>query len=286
MEKKNLVIYIPVIHKGYLDFLEGVKNRVSSTYIISSELQEGLSQFKPDIASISPDTVKDLLEKIGFKNILILGRKNIKKLEGKEVILVNDEISRNFSAKYLKNKNIEWENVFLRWDKEKVLALETLSDIPMSTNSFDLKMMHQAMGESSKSGDWWRQIGAVLVKNKKILLRANNKDLPSDHTPYQVGEARDFFKAGERHDIANTIHAEQDIVARAAGKNISVKGSSLYVMTFPCPVCAKLIARSGIKKVYFAEGGSNFDAKKVLESAGVVITHVPVRHLYKNSVSG
>ena len=85
-----------------------------------------------------------------------------------------------------------------------------------------------------------------------------------------------MFVAGERQDLASTVHAEQYIIAKAAREGISVNGLSMYVTTFPCPVCAKLIACSGIKNIYFGEGGSNFDAKKVLESAGVKINYVPI----------
>ena len=138
-------------------------------------------------------------------------------------------------------------------------------------------MMKEASLQSEKSGDWWRQVGAVLVKDKKIVISADNQNLPSDHTPYQVGGVRDLFVAGERQDLANTIHAEQSIIAKAAKDGIFTKGLSLYVTTFPCPVCAKLIACSGIKNLYFSEGGSNFDAKKVLDSAEVKIIHVPIK---------
>jgi len=83
---------------------------------------------------------------------------------------------------------------------------------------------------------------------------------------------------GERQDIANTIHAEQYIISQAAKEGIFTKGLSLYVTTFPCPVCAKLIACSGIQHLYFGEGGSNFDARKVLESVGVTIVYVPIKN--------
>ena len=274
MKKKNLILHISVIHKGYLDFFKKNLNKISNIYIIDEKLQKELLEIKPDIASLDVDTVRDLLDKIGFKNILVLSKNNFKKLGDREIILIQDEISRNLAQKYLRGKKIEWQSVFLRWDKEFVLTQKPLKDIISSKNSFDIKTMKEAYRESERSSDWWRQIGAVLVKNKKIILWGNNKDLPSDHTPYQVGEVRDFFKAGERHDLASTIHAEENIVAQAAKKGISLKGTSLYVTTFPCPVCAKLIALSGIKNIYFAEGGSNFDARKVLEAVGIKITRV------------
>lgn len=276
MDKKILIIHIPVIHKGFLDFLKRAQDRVSDVYIIESEFLKELSEFKPDIAAIDSDTAKNLLEKMGFNNISVISKNKISELKDKKIILIQDEISRNLCDKYLKDKNIEWESVFLRWDRGKVLVQQNLEDIPTSKEEFDVEIMKEASRESKKSGEWWRRIGAVLIRGEKILLRANNKDLPSDYTPYQVGEVRDFFNTGERQDLANTIHAEQSIVVQAAKDGIPIKGASLYVTTFPCPVCAKLIACSGIKNLYFGEGGSNFDAKKVLESAGVKIIYVPV----------
>ncbi|MBL7150255.1 MAG: hypothetical protein ISS84_01385, partial [Candidatus Pacebacteria bacterium] len=49
---------------------------------------------------------------------------------------------------------------------------------------------------------------------------------------------------------------------------------TLYLTHFPCSVCAKLIAYSGIKNLYFSEGASNLDGKKILELVGVKITRV------------
>ncbi len=274
MNKKDLIIYIPVIHKGYLDFFKKISGEVSNIYILNEELQEELSEIKSDIAAIDSPTVKDLLNKLGFQNIFILSKNNLEELKGKKIILVQDEISRNFYNKYLRGEEVEWISVFLRWDKSKILSEQPLEDILTSRDAFDIEMMKEAYKESRKSSEWWRRIGAVLVRDKIIITRANNEDLPSDHTPYQVGEVRDFFKAGERQDLASTIHAEQKIVAEAAKKGISLQGASLYVTTFPCPVCAKLIAYSGIKNLYFTEGGSHFDARKVLESAKVNIIYV------------
>jgi len=274
MQKKILILYIPVIHKGYLDLFERIQDNISKVYILDEELQNELSEIKPDIAAISAEKMKDLLVKLGFNEISMLSKDSLEEVKGKEIILVQDEISRNLYNKYLIGEKVEWESVFLRWDKSKILSEQPLGNIPISQDSFDIKMMEEAYKEAEESSDWWRQIGAVLVKNKTILSRAYNQDIPSGHTPYQVGEVRDFFKAGERQELASTIHAEQKIVAEAAKKGISLEGTSLYVNIFPCPVCAKLIAFSGIKNLYFGEGGSNFDAKKVLDSAGVNIVYI------------
>src|SRR3989344_4059639 len=186
MKSKYLILYIPVIHRGYLDFFKKIRDRISHTYIIDEPFLNKIYDFKPDIAALDTGTVKNLLEQIGFKNVSILPESKIKQLKNKEIILVDDEISRNLFKKYLKEENVEWQSVFLRWDKGKVLAQQNLKGIPVSKNNFDVIMMKEAYQESKKSSEWWRHIGAVLVKNKKVILRGHNKDLPSDHTPYQV----------------------------------------------------------------------------------------------------
>lgn len=274
MRGKNLIIHMPVLHKGYLEFLEKERKRGSVIHIIDEKLQKELSEFNPDIAAINPQKTKAILKAIGFKNTKIISFGNINTVKGKEIILVQDEISRNLYNKYLLGEKVKWASVFLRWDKNKVLSENNLKNTKISRKAFDVKMMRTAYREAQKSGDWWRQVGAVLVKEKKILILAYNQGLPTEHTPYQVGEIRDFFKAGERQDLASTIHGEQKIIAQAAREGISLNESSLYVSTFPCPVCAKLIVCSGIKNLYFGEGGSNFDAREVLEAAGIKIIHV------------
>ena len=129
MEKKSLIIYIPVIHKGYLEFLKKMRNGSFNMYIIDEKFLNKLYEFKPDIAALKTETVKDLLAKIGFDNVQILTEEKIEDLNDENIILVNDEISRNLAEKYFKDKKIEWESVFLRWDRNKVLVQENLKNI-------------------------------------------------------------------------------------------------------------------------------------------------------------
>jgi len=275
MTKKTLILYIPVIHKGYLNLFGELEKKVSDIYIICEKLQEELSDIKPDIAALSPEKVKDFLLKLGFKNISVLSAENMGEIRGKDIVLVQDELSRNLYEKYLKGEKVTWESVFLRWDKERVLAEIPSDIIKKSEDSFDVEMMKEAYKEAEKSGDWWRQIGAVLVSDNKIVARSYNQGVPNDNAPYQVGSARDFFKAGERQEMSPTIHAEQKLISEAAKAGVKTDKAILYLTHFPCPVCSKMIAWSGIKKLYFTEGASNLDGKKTMEAAGVEIIHIP-----------
>lgn len=276
MKKKDLVLHLPVIHKGYLDFFKQNKKNIDKIYILDESFLNLLSKIKPDIASINSIEAKNILEKIGFGNINILKKGDLKKL-GPSILLVNDEISRTLKEKFLNKKKVSWGEVFLRWDAASVLSSQ-ITGSNISKKAFDKKMMKEAYFEAESSSDWWRQVGAVLVKNKKILLRAYNKGVPTDHTPYQVGAVRDFLEVGQHPELSSTIHAEQVIVAEAAKKGLRLEGLSLYVTHFPCSVCSKLIAHSGIKKCYFGQGSSNIDGKTTLESHGVEILVVQNSH--------
>ena len=55
------------------------------------------------------------------------------------------------------------------------------------------------------------------------------------------------------------------MIAQAAHDGVSLKDSIIYVTTFPCPNCARLIAKAGIKKVYYSKGYSLLDAEKILD---------------------
>lgn len=279
MKKKILIIHVPVLHRGYLNFFKKNKEKISEIYLIDNNFIKDLSDIKPDIASIDTKDAIKLIKYFGFNNIKILSKDKIKEIKDKEIILIQDEISRNLQEKYLKSKKVEWLSVFLRWDKISVMSEKEIRGLKKSKNPFDVKIIKEAYKETEKSGDWWRRVGAILVKNKKILFKAYNKNVLGDHVSYQLGEIRDFLNPGEMPDLAATIHAEQRIIAEAAKEGISIKGTSIYVTHFPCPVCAKLIAFSGIKKLYFSKGYSISDGQKVLKSAKIDIIKVQCNNI-------
>ena len=72
-------------------------------------------------------------------------------------------------------------------------------------------------------------------------------------------------------DLYSSNHAEAEIVTAAAKQGISLDGAEILTTTFPCPLCAKLLARSGIKRLYFVEGYGVLDAEQVLKAYGVEI---------------
>jgi len=86
-----------------------------------------------------------------------------------------------------------------------------------------------------------------------------------------MGDPRSNFDYGEQPEIYLSIHAEADIIAQVANRGISLQGSGIFVTTFPCPNCARLLVRAGIKKLFYTQGYSKLDAEEILKSAGVEI---------------
>ncbi|GAA4241044.1 hypothetical protein GCM10022254_68330 [Actinomadura meridiana] len=72
------------------------------------------------------------------------------------------------------------------------------------------------------------------------------------------------------------IHAGASIISRAARKGVSLEGTDLYVTTFPCPACARLIAESGIARCFFTAPYSLLEGDEVLRTAGVELIWVDI----------
>jgi len=267
--KRDLILYIPVLHKGYLDVLKKQKDHIAEVYLIENAFLQELTGLKPDIAAFDIPTTQLFLKALGIQNVSLFSKEGISSITSRKILLIQDEVSRNLYERYLRNADVEWLSVFLRWDRDSILTEMPVDDILISDDPLHREMIKRAYTEAQKSSDWWRQVGAVLVRDGKSIATAYNQGVPSDHTAYQVGAIRDLLKPGEKPELVNYIHAEQKIIAEAAKSGIPLDGSSLYLTHFPCPVCAKLIAYAGIQKLYFSEGSSALDGRTSLESANV-----------------
>jgi dCMP deaminase len=135
-------------------------------------------------------------------------------------------------------------------------------------------MIALADEEAEKSSDWWRRVGSVIIKNEKIIIAAHNEHLPSQHSPYVNGDPRNNFHKGVHLELGTSIHSEAGAISQAAKDGLSLDGAEIYVSTFPCPPCAKLIACSGIRKVYYRVGYGVLDGESILKQYGVEIIKV------------
>jgi dCMP deaminase len=120
-----------------------------------------------------------------------------------------------------------------------------------------------------------RQVGALIVKDKRILASGYNGAPAGVSHCAEVGCLRQQLNvpSGERHELCRAIHAEQNAIVQAAYSGTSVNGSTMYVSLQPCSLCAKLMINAGIKKLVFRGNYPDELALSMLNEAGVELVN-------------
>lgn len=124
---------------------------------------------------------------------------------------------------------------------------------------------------ASRSTCLRRKVGAVLVKDKRILSSGYNGAPANVPHCRETGCLREQLNvpSGEKHELCRGVHAEQNAIIQAAYHGVSVNGSVLYCTNQPCSICAKMIINAGIKTVYFQEGYDDPLALEMFDQAKV-----------------
>ncbi len=121
-----------------------------------------------------------------------------------------------------------------------------------------------------------RQVGAIIVKDKRIISTGYNGSPMNTKHCEEVGCLREQLKvpSGERHELCRAIHAEQNALVQAAYSGTSVKDAVMYITTQPCSLCAKMIINAGISKIIFKGDYPDDMAMEMLKEAGVRVVKV------------
>lgn len=111
--------------------------------------------------------------------------------------------------------------------------------------SWDEYFMATAILMASRSSCERLNVGCVLVSGgahkNRIVAAGYNGFLPgAPHT----SRVRDGHEQG-------TVHAEQNAIADAAKRGVSVEGAVAYITHYPCINCAKILASAGVKTVKY-----------------------------------
>jgi dCMP deaminase len=273
---KIIIAYIPVLHQGYLHFLERHSD-ATRIYLIGQEFLDQVPQLRKDIRALKPEQMVEALRAVKITaEIKVLSQNLLEDFPtNTQVILPDEDISHFLVEKFLPQLTVQFDTTFLRWDHQKSLSpSEVKADDQVSHQQLQAKFLEHAAELAKKSADWWRQVGGVIAKDGKEILTAFNHHVPSQLEPYYNGDPRGNFHKGDHIELSTALHAEAGLIAQAAQKGISLEGTQLYVTTFPCPNCAKLVAYSGIKEVYFTDGYAMVDGESIMKARGVRLIKV------------
>lgn len=279
MQESNQIIiaYIPIIHTGYLDFF-GKYPQAKEIYLIGQDFIDGYRPLQKDLRALPMDLMISQLENLHrFDKISELTTENIQALQSKKVGIItpDEDISRHVIIDNFPDHQVIFDSIFLRWDKPRTTGENPINpDEEISEADFDQQMMDKLHQETKLSSDWWRQVASALVKDGQVLSLQRNIHLPQDMQHYSDGDPRANFSSGEQFELSTSLHAEAAVIADAAKQGISTQDCDLYATTFPCPTCAKLIAATGIKTIYYQDGYALLDGENVLKRGGVKIVRV------------
>lgn len=137
----------------------------------------------------------------------------------------------------------------------------------------DEYFMEMAMLISKRSTCLRRRVGAVIVKDKRVLSTGYNGSPKGTRHCEELGCIREQMKipSGTRHELCRGVHAEQNAIIQAAYFGVSVKDSTIYTTTFPCSMCAKILINAGVKEVVYAEGYEDDMSKKLFEETNILL---------------
>ncbi len=143
--------------------------------------------------------------------------------------------------------------------------------------NWDEYFMKIAQDTKARSNCLDRQIGSVIVKEKRIVATGYNG------TPMGITNCIDggcerckrreegSLASGEKKDLCICVHAEQNAMLQSAYHGISTKDSILYTTASPCSQCAKMIINAGIRKVIAHETFPDTLGPELLKKANIEV---------------
>jgi dCMP deaminase len=137
--------------------------------------------------------------------------------------------------------------------------------------SWDEYFMEMAVLVSQRSTCLRRHVGAVIVKEKRVLATGYNGAPSGLPHCLDVGCLRKELNvpSGQRHELCRAIHAEQNALVQAASFGASVRDAVIYSTTYPCSLCSKLLINAGIKEIIVKEGYPDEMSVEMLSAAKI-----------------
>jgi dCMP deaminase len=275
---KQVLLYLPVVHAGH-EVLFARHGDAAEVLVLGEGFRRLFKSLAKDIRALPPERAARFLQ-------ILLPGTPVRVIEpadlpgavtAETLVLPDEDITRILAAEHHlgEGRELVFDPTFLRWDREWSQAQRPADfDEKLAVSELPGRLVARARELAGHSSDWWRQVGAIAWRGEEILGAAWNHHVPTEYAPYVDGDPRDGFSRGVRADLSTAIHAEASVVAQAARAGRALNGADIYVTTFPCPACARLIAESGFRRCYFTGPYSVLEGDAVLRAAGVELLWV------------
>ena len=146
----------------------------------------------------------------------------------------------------------------------------------MGRPSWDEYFLRIAREVAGRSTCLRRKVGAVLVRDKRILTTGYNGAPRGIVHCTERGCLRDKLgvPSGERHELCRGLHAEMNALLQAAVHGVGVEGGTIYCTNQPCSLCTKMLINSGVKRVVMSAPYPDDLATELALEAKLEIVHI------------
>ena len=263
--------YVPVLHDGYIKLFD--RHPDMEIGILNKDVTAEIDYLRKDIRALDPETMKKAI--LGLERpARLIGKKVLDRvMQMDSLVMPDDDVSAHLLKLY-PNSTVELEPVFLRWNRENTTTNQEVTPDRKISIAHNNPVIEVLAAEAKQSTNWWRRVGSVLVKDNRVILSSHNTPQPTAYSSSFDSDPRIIATRGYEVDTTIDIHAEAKLISEAARIGIPLEGSDIFVSTFPCPSCAKLISASGIKSCYFIEGYATLDGQSILKSNDIEIVKV------------
>lgn len=142
---------------------------------------------------------------------------------------------------------------------------ECISDLKERI-SWDEYFMSIALLVSCRSSCERLHVGCVIVDNDNHIVSVG-------YNGFLAGVPH-TSRVRDNHE-QSTVHAEQNSISYAAKSGVSVNNCNAYITHYPCINCTKILAASGIKKIYYHKNYKNDSlVSEILSDASINIQQI------------
>ncbi|GAA3198006.1 ComE operon protein 2 [Lentilactobacillus kefiri] len=134
---------------------------------------------------------------------------------------------------------------------------------------WDQYFMMQAVLLASRSTCERLSVGAVIVRDKRIIAGGYNGSVAGDDHCIDVGC---YLEDGH---CVRTIHAEMNAILQCAKFGEPTDNAEIYVTDFPCLQCTKMLLQAGITKInYLRNYHNNEYAQKLIRLKNIELNKI------------
>lgn len=279
--KQIVLLYMPVIHRGYLDFLEKHGRKDECFLLGRSALRElgpeadYLIRKDHAIRGLPDEQVRRFVESLGlFEIVQVLKRHHY--FTPAHITCPDEDASRLAVERFFPGAGVTYDDSLrLRYDRRGVDRIDPVPETAQVTSEEAHQMlMGKAEELAARSKDWWLSVGALISRDGMPIFSAWNKSVPDADMQNILGDPRSLYSRGEGTGDTLVRHAERSLVSQAARVGVSLLGTDAYVTHFPCVPCAASLAEAGIKRLFFKNGYSRLESAEVLRTEGVEMIRI------------